>query len=479
MPDLPDLAKHAAHRFDRNTAIMARNYSLSFTELDRIIGRIAWKLNRAGLKSGQTVALQWEWDHPILPVILAFFRIQVTVALIDPQSPSAPALFDQIRADYAFCANNSFDDRSLPVDLFVNHPGSGEYVAGQPIPASEPATIIFTSGSSAQPKGVIHSYGNHYFSALGSNENITLCPGDKWLNPLPLHHVGGLSILFRTLLGGGAMILSQKSNSLVDEINYFRPTHISLVATQFQRLLQAKNPVDWSNFKAILLGGSAIPPRLIGQAYEVKLPVFTSYGSTEMASQIATTRPNESLERLHSSGKLLKYRELMISTENEICVRGKTRCLGYLNPDGSRHMLANDTWLPTRDLGYWDADGYLHLFGRKDNMFISGGENIQPEEIEMHLLSMNTIRQALVVPVSHPEFGYRPAAFIDAGDDPIPSLTEIREYLRGYLPKFKMPDAVFPWPAADISRGIKVNRQKLIAIAEKLARRNCKVAKLP
>ena len=106
------------------------------------------------------------------------------------------------------------------------------------IPLARPATVIFTSGSTGVPKAVLHTFGNHYHNALGSNANIPLRPGDRWLNSLPLYHVGGLSILFRCLLAGATGALPQHGIPLGEAIVGLGATHVSLVSTQLLRLLR-------------------------------------------------------------------------------------------------------------------------------------------------------------------------------------------------------------------------------------------------
>ena len=187
--------------------------------------------------------------------------------------------------------------------------------------------------------------------------------------------------------------------------------------------------------KLILLGGSVIPETLLDQCAELGLNVNTTYGSTEMASQVATGKKG--------CCQILPFREVRISSENDACheieVRGKTRFLGYLDESGLRHPFDKNGWFKTGDLGTLDvkpaitnnfqpekkcgksrkllkdqSEIYhnLAVLGRKDSMFISGGENIHPEEIERVLFKSGMIREAAVVPVKDVEFGARPAAFL-------------------------------------------------------------------
>lgn len=272
------------------------------------------------------------------------------------------------------------------------------------------ATHLFTSGTGAAPKIAIHTLGNHLYSALGSQEVIPLGPGSRWLASLPLFHIGGIAILFRTYLARAAIVLPPLFEAA---------THISLVPTQLRRLL--RDGTDLRHLECLLLGGAPLPETL-----PAHLPIFPTYGMTEMSSQIATC------------GHVLKYREVKIGNNQEIFVRGETLFHGY----AGEPPLDRTAWFPTGDYGTWDANGALHISGRRDDLIISGGKNIQPAEIETHLLALPGILDAVVVGLPDPEFGMRPVVFLN----PVVPLEEICRLLAATLPRYKLPVRVFPLP---------------------------------
>ena len=330
------------------------------------------------------------------------------------------------------------------------------------------ATIIFTSGSSGKQKAVLHSLGNHYYSALGSNVNISLTAGDRWGLVLPLYHVGGLAIPVRALLSGAAVAIPYKGMTIPDAIRHMNITHISMVPTQLIRIMDSNAPSYLSGMKAVLLGGDSVPADLIARATENRIPLVTSYGSTEMTSQITATMPRDSISHVFTSGKLLPYRQLMISDDGEILVRGATLFKGYVN--GRKTIKTGDgRWFHTGDLGFLDKDGYLTVTGRKDNMFISGGENIQPEHIEREILKLDGVAQAIVVSVEDYEYGNRPAAFVMMKDNVALDPVKITGGLAGRLPKFMIPVGIYPWPDEFEQKGIKINRQYFQKLARKLS----------
>ena len=345
------------------------------------------------------------------------------------------------------------------------HQDHGETYHGiQFFEPNHPATIMFTSGSSAKPKAVLHSFGNHYYSALGSNKNIPVVPGDRWLVSLPLYHVGGLAILFRCWLGGATAVLAEPGGDIVDQLSRNETTHVSLVATQLRRLLQVTKSEGRSfpRLKCVLLGGGPTPERLVNEAIDAGLPIYRSYGLTEMASQVSTsTRPDGTKRRI------LDYRQAKTSDDGEILVRGKTRFLGYYESNKLIQPFDPEGWFATGDTGEIDDNEGLRVTGRTDNMFVSGGENIQPEQIESVLRELAEIEEAVVVPVEDAEFGQRPLAFICGTTDY--DYVRLSGLLRERLPGYAVPVEFRPWPDGYQQPGIKPNRKFL---REEAARTN-------
>ncbi len=457
-------------------ALVTADTRLTYGEYAALVLKTAAALETIGLKPGDRLALVAENRPEYLALLLAAWELGVTTAPISPRFPAAqinqicqrlrcrhliipsfaawpvePGLtlisLDQIRA-----ASQSHQPDRLTASAY------------RPLALEEPATILLTSGTTRWPKAVVHTLGNHYFSAVGSNQNIAFMRGDAWLLSLPLYHVGGLAILVRAIVGGGAVVVADLNKAPAETLGQFSLTHLSVVPTQLYRLLQDETLRHvLRRLKAILIGGSDTPPALIHQALNAGLPIHTTYGSTEMSSQITTTPPRAEPEKLFTAGRLLNYRDLMIADSGEILVKGPTLFKGYLNPAGD--LEPSSGWFASGDMGRLEADGYLTILGRKDNMFISGGENICPEEIELCLKTIPGVSNALVVPVKNTEFGWRPAAFVLTEPEPL-SQTALRAVLEQKLPRFKIPDYFWPWPPLETPEQLKLRRQEFIALAQ-------------
>ncbi len=448
----------------------------SYHEYFKQIDIVAQGLRKHGLKEKQSVAILSD-IHKNFPII--FFAIikagGIAVSLHSTLPPNQlRQCMDHTSSKYVI----TIGEKTLPIDI----PGIETITdkdlleTGKDDPCGYKSwsinfdrdiSILFTSGSRGRAKGVLHTFGNHYYSALGSAENIPLQAKDFWLASLPFYHIAGISILFRTLLAGATCVIPDAGKSIQDQIGESKATHLSMVETQLrQHLKSSKKDKNIPSLKAVLLGGGPISGSLIKQTLQRKIPVYVSYGSTEMCSQITTTKPDELKDKPGSSGKVLPYRELKIGPEKEIFVRGKTLCTNYMI-DGKRKKVAGDSeWFHTGDLGYLDDDGSLFVLGRKDNMFISGGENIHPEEIEHCLLNHQHISEVCVVDIPDKDFGARPVAFVKTTKNRRFDHTDLIIYLKQYLPKYKIPDYFLPWPASVNS--LKPNRKKLRQLAREL-----------
>jgi o-succinylbenzoate---CoA ligase len=446
-------------------AIIGSQGTITYDELDGRVASAASRLRE--LEPGSRVALYLPKDEHYVTLMLAVIRAGHVACPVSDRLP--PRGVAQLLERAACAALISDDDdllRSAGAGLYRWKPEHlpEDRQRGEPadIPLERPATTVFTSGSTGTPKAALHTFGNHHYNALGSNANIMLRPGDRWLHSLPLYHVGGISILFRCLLAGATIALPGHGTPIGASIAGLGATHVSLVSTQLLRLL--REDTELARLKAVLMGGGPVSASLVDEALLRGLPIHTSYGLTEMASQVTTTPPGASLEALRTAGRVLPEREVSISQEGEILVRGATLFAGYVEGKTLDLPLDTDGWFHSGDLGAWDENGYLRVLGRQDNLFVSGGENIQPEEIEEVLSALPGVESAVVVPVDDPEFGQRPVAFVKTeGYEP----GDLTPKLREFLPGFKVPTTFHPWPE-NAQRGMKPDRNALRERARQL-----------
>ncbi|MDE0447872.1 MAG: AMP-binding protein [Spirochaetaceae bacterium] len=449
-------------RYGSAPALQWRGHTVSYREYAHRAARSAAALAVAGVTPSHRVALPADLDPPTWAAALFGVLATGALAVLLP-SRAAPRERERLlertgAVEWRPPSVSASAATGAPLRIFIHRP----------------ATVVFTSGSSGEAKAVVHSTANHLYNAAGSAANIPLAPDAAWLVALPLSHVAGLSILFRTLSAGARALFADSGAFLAadDPASRLLPaaTHVSLVETQLRRLLQVPGwPALTRRVRAALIGGSALSAPLLRQARDAGLPVCASYGCTEMASQVATTRPGDPRETFADAAPVLPHREVSTSSDGEILLGGRSLCLGYLERERVRPAAGAGGWFASGDLGRLDGNR-LSVTGRRDARFISGGENIQPEEVERALLEHPAVLAAVCVAVPDPEFGSRPAAFLSVASGPLPP-RDIEPHLAPRLARFKHPVRYFPLPPQPSATGnanngaIKHSRRTLAARA--------------
>jgi O-succinylbenzoic acid--CoA ligase len=283
------------------------------------------------------------------------------------------------------------------------------------------ATVMHTSGTTADPKPVPLTYGNWLASALGSAVALGLDPEERWLCPLPLSHVGGLSIPIRSAIYGTTAVVHPRFDAQVIAAALSDPdehiTLVSLVPTMLARVLDA-GLCQPRTLRYVLLGGGPIPASLTERARILGVRVAPTYGMTEACSQIVT------------HGWPLPGVDLRIADDREVLVRGASV---------SAHSLAPDGWLHTGDLGALDERGKLTLTGRITDTIVTGGENVAPLEVEAVLLAHHAVADAAVHGREDAQWGEALVARVVPRDGAGLDLGELRAFCAARLARFKVP----------------------------------------
>lgn len=292
------------------------------------------------------------------------------------------------------------------------------------------AAVMYTSGSSAEPKPVELTFANWEASAAGSAAIIGHEPGERWLCALPLAHVGGLSIVIRSVIHATTAILHPRfeAEAAVRATMEDGVTMVSVVPTTLGRLLDAglRDPPD---LRCALVGGAPAPARLVERAAAAGVPVAQTYGLTEACSQVATSDIGAS----EAVGRLLPETAVSIAENGEILVEGATVAPGALSPDGVLH---------TGDLGRFDSEGRLVVTGRLSEVIVSGGENIAPVEVEAALVAHPAVADAGVWGRPDPEWGEAVVAAVVLEPGASVGVAELQEHCAAGLARFKAPKSV-------------------------------------
>lgn len=411
-----DWLDRSARTHPRTVAIAADGEALDYAALRAEAGAVAAALADAGVGVGDPVAID-------LPAGIGHAIALHGAILAGAITQSLPATG---RAGIDVAAGAHTIDAAW-ID------GARARGAARSVPRrhpSRPLTRVLSSGTSGAPKPVMLTAANHLWSALGSALNLGVERDDRWLCCLPLSHVGGLTILIRSAIYGTGAVIHPGFD--VDRVSAAfearEATLASLVPTQLVRLLDADAPIDRP--RLLLVGGGPLAAEVLDEAIGRGAVVVQTYGLTEACSQVCTLGPHEAAERAGSAGRPLPGTEIDLDGD-EILVRG---------PTVAPAALAADQWLHTGDSGRIDRDGYLWVEGRRDDLIVSGGENVRPQRVEEALLTHPGVVDVAVVGREDREWGQAVTAFVVAAGDV--EAAELIAHARSQLAPHEVPKGV-------------------------------------
>lgn len=456
------LEKRASLSPDRQ-ALITENKIWTFSELHREAIKYANKLSALGVRAGDHVALLLGNKPEFVFLLHGIECIGAVAVLLNTRLTSYEIMWQANDSDAKlFIYGEEFLDKidSSSFNEKIISTNKLEEISEILTPLRSEwrlhdlHTIIYTSGTTGKPKGVMLTYGNHWWSAVGSALNVGLHNQDSWLCALPLFHVGGLSILMRSIFYGIPVVLLEKFDPklVIKMLDIHHVTIISVVSQMLIRMLEeVQNRRFSKSLRCVLLGGGPAPKPLLEKCRDKSIPVFQTYGMTETASQIVTLSPEYTLTKLGSAGKPLFPAQLRIEKDHqiqeehqagEIVVKGPNVAKGYWNREEESKKANVNGWFYTGDIGYLDEDGFLYVLDRRSDLIISGGENIYPAEVESVLLAHQSIDEAGVIGIEDEKWGQVPVAFVKTNSTFIDE-DEIILFCQERLANYKIPVKIY------------------------------------
>ncbi len=437
-------------------ALVAAGDTLTYAELAGLARGVIARLRDEGLDRAPLLALVATNEPGTIVVLHALLALGVPVLVIHPRLTPGErkALIGR-------------HEPACLLDAGWAEPGGNRAPDGEDAPDppalpddDRPLAILSTSGTTGRPRSVVLSRRAFAASATASAANLGWRDDDRWLLRLPVAHVGGLSVVTRCLLARRTVVLSDDADArgLTETIDGQRITLLSLVPTLLGRLLDLEPTWDPpARVRAILLGGAAASPALLTRAADRGWPVLTTYGLTEACSQVTTQDYGTVNRGQLGSGRPLAGTEIRIAEDDEIQVRGPTLLTGYAGEDGAlEEPFVDDDWFPTGDRGRLDADGNLHVLGRRTDRIVTGGENVDPLEVERALERMPGVKQATVFGVADDEWGAVVCAAVVPGQGF--DREAVAAALRRDLAPFKRPRRLAVLDALPTNANGKVDR---------------------
>lgn len=471
---MPEWVGQRARLTPDRIAVLIDHRRRTYAELDRDVSDLVAALLQHGVSPGDRIAMLMGNGYPSTLVIHALVRIGAILVPLNARltpvdlawqitsSKASQLLHDRRYVALAEAVGRLIEGLAVnEVAEETDHrqgltsPGSpGGSSTVQRLDLNTVQSIIYTSGTTGFPKGAQITLGNLWWSAIGSALNLGNQLDDRWLVCLPIFHIGGMSILFRSVIYGITAIVHDSFdpasvNRAIDEDGV---TIVSVVSTMLQRMLDSRGSRPYSpTLRCVLLGGGPAPQRLLADCASRKIPVVQTYGLTEAASQVATLPPEESLRKLGSAGKPLFPTELRIESNEivaapgeigEILVSGPTVTTGYVDDPEATAAAIRDGWLHTGDLGYLDDEGFLFVVDRRDDLVVTGGENVYPAEVEKVLREHPSVAEAVIVGLPDGRWGQRVAAAILTRTGTSPSPDDIIMFCRARLGGYKVPTRI-------------------------------------
>ncbi len=382
------------------------------------VSQIAGGLHTAGIGASDRIAIFAEDRLDTITLAYAIIRAGATAVLVD----EGPDLTDRLDAGEVSHAIADGGTPMVPDDISVldlAHLEDADPIEGAELSPDRSITLMFTSGTTGEPKPVVHTASNHQAASKAAIAGLDLDRHDRWYVPLGLHHMGGFAPIIRCLPAGIPVILSDTTGptDLAHRMHITEASVASVVPTMVHRLVEQNTSVP-SSLRCLLVGGAPLSETLYRRAREDGWPIWASYGLTETVGQVATAEPIDRDRYPGTVGRPLPGIEVqIIDTAGNDQPPGEVGRIEIIGETVSPSVIEHDRFV-TADIGHSDADGRLWVHGRADTVIQSGGELVHPQRIEAGLIAHPDIEDVAVIGLPDDEWGERVvAAVVGSADD--------------------------------------------------------------
>ncbi len=447
----------AARRRPDHPAMVWDDGALTWRELEGRAAAVAARLAADGVAAGDTVALLLPNTWGLAAALWGGLALGATVAPLNPLLAA-----DERARILAHLAPKAVIDAA---------PAAETAATPAIVDATAPGIVLYTSGSTGQPKGAVLSHA----ALVAANESwagpvMGLGPDDRVLAVLPLAHSFGLNgALLAPLLAGATVVLQERfgPEETLAAIARHRATVFPGVATMFQRILEspALLTADLSSLRLAVSGAAPCPWALAQQWRErTGVRILRGYGMTELFRPISYLAADP-VDRPDAIGRAVPGVELRL-VEDELWIRSPAAMDGYLRaPEETAAVLGAGGWFRTGDLATISEDGYVSIVGRKKELILRGGYSVVPGEVEQALLGHPAVAEAAVVGVAHPELGEEVAAFVVLRPGARADAPELIAFCRARLAGYKYPRRITVVDAMPKSATGKILKARLRALA--------------
>lgn len=484
-----ELLKMTAERFPERAALEYCSQIWNYRELDVQTDELAAGLLALGVKKGARLAIWADTNSNTILLFYATLKIGAIPVMINPglgvmeiarllyvARADFLALGENCDSDYLSALLDLFPLKSIPILSIGGRPKAGLLgiselrqnghklspalltKAMRAVTPEDSALILFTSGTTSEPKAVITSHYARVNSGIQQAYDLDATEQDRFCVAMPLFHCFCISANVMAAIAVGGCLYLPPGRHTADIRDAFKVGHctiLSSVPTMFHALIGRNgfDPKDYATLRIGLIGGSFYPPSLFCKIEQTMgFTLLSSLGQTEATAGITVSSPADSLEirsttvghfMAHVEGKLVDQKNgsnLPYGKSGEICVRGYVVMDGYCGQPGLTKMAIDSAgWLHTGDAGWLDEAGNIHLVARIKKLIIRGGENISPAEVEQYILDDPRIAECKVVGVPDEHYGEEICACVVRVPGMKPTLETLRVSLAGKLADYKLP----------------------------------------
>lgn len=490
--------RRRAQRDPENAALTFEDRRYTYGELQAEVERLSAVLACGGIAKGDRVAFLG-LNHAIVPITLMaasrlgaiFVPINFRLSAEEIAAIIVDAGVHTLIADAGLAPTVDKVREELPCKRYLRLDKTVEgweslssclatvkdtpaAVEGQP---EDVAILMYTSGTTGKPKGVMMSNDNVWFATLSGVLTIDLTSRDTTLICLPLFHAAGLCMLLMpTLMAGAHATLLQgfDPDRVLSELERQKVTVSMLVPTMMLMVSQrpAFDGADLSAMRLIIAGAAPVPEPLLRTFAARKIPVSHCYGMTETTSLASSLAAHKAMDKLGSCGRPTMMTEFRLidgvgrtittpGERGEVCMRGRCITRGYWNQPDTTAGAIRDGWLHSGDIAWFDTDGYFYVCDRLKDMVISGGENVYPAEVESVLYDHPAISQAAVIGIPDERWGERVAAVVVLKAGQSLDLDGLRAYAETKLARYKLPSALLLTDALPLNSSGKLLKTEL------------------
>ena len=419
------------------------NYEVTFEELSYALGGRTKSLAGVGITNGLRVAIILDDSRDIIEILLSCWQLGAIPVLVSSQStPMEKDQFLESSQPHIIITNWEISEELIPIDVPVFpieelSQGFGGCAPSQLHDVSkldQTRLILFTSGSTGTPKAVQLTERNLIESATAWHEQLQFTRNDIYLNCLPMHHIGGISIFIRSFIYGFSSY--QLNGFNIDAIsNIIESKHITLISmvpTMIHRLLENVNNELPKSLRGIIVSGGPSSESLMNRCITHDVPIYKSYGMTETSSGVCGFWLHNHPSKYESVG--LPFSKMKFKLiDSVLLVSGPTIMDGYFGEEPIQ------SWLDTGDFASIDDEGFIYINMRRDDRIVMGGENVNPKEVEDILLSHPQITFAKVYGEPDEDWGQMVVAEISTDLQ----TNEINEWVSGKISEYKIPKVYY------------------------------------